>query len=153
MFPNRIPTAFKSIYSFSNSKKYIPLRPLTERRNLIFVDERYKKSGKLKKKFPTFTYFLPAALIVVNNFFMGWGFLTTGCFLGTIFVGAFLNVNINTALSRTVLSLEVSPDLEKFHIAVVVSGVNSLLDRNRFNLDDMERKVAENYNEGYNPLK
>ena len=124
MITRLLPTIkFFKPHHFSSTKKYIPLRPLTEERNLLYVEEGYRKYGLVKKR--SFLYqFIPAALVSINNYFMGWNFLTTSGFFFALFGGLLMYRAYVIHLSRIVLCVETSSDLKNLLITVPNRGRN-----------------------------
>ena len=102
---------------FSQAKKYAPVRPLTEERNLLYM-ESYFRSNPFTKKKSFFMQFVPATLAGIANYFMGWNLVTGGIFSALLFGGMMFNIHLNKRLSKMIWSLEVSPDMKKFYVVI-----------------------------------
>ena len=123
---------------FSTERKlYTPMSPLNEPRfNLLFAHSRYMKGQTLRAN--SFYVWIPAGCLAVNNFLTEWSLLTTSGFLALLFLGRLVKRWMMNATSVEILSLETTPDLNYFYVAVPLSPISYVFSRKYFENKDQE---------------
>lgn len=106
MFFNKISQVSKLglIYQFCGAKMYVPLRPLINDKNLVYVEKTFKKEGR-QSKVKTYYYYILPLLVFMNNYFTSWSILNTGLFAITSVFGLFARLIIKIFCSGNVLAL------------------------------------------------
>ena len=92
------------IYKFCQTKKYVPLRPLINDKNLVYVERYFKKVGRIPKLSIAYYYALPI-LASINNYFTSWSTLNTGLFCTASLLGIFLHMSAKYYAATKVFAL------------------------------------------------
>ena len=109
-------------WGFSDKKLYKPMMPLNDPKfNLIFAQDFYMK-GELTKTRSFFFFWIPAALVAINNYLTEWTLLNGTAFTFLFLGGFFIKKRFEDTLSMEVYSIEVTPDMKTFYFVVPISG-------------------------------
>ena len=149
LFNNSTRAALR-LHSLSTTKLYTPLRPLTQVRNLLYVDSGIREMG-MPGSLPTLRFWAFPPSIALVNYFTEWNLLNSLVFgLSIASVGYFM-YDMGAKASRIALSLEVSADMSKFYFLMPRLSRNRLFEVKSQAQKEKTEAIKKHFENGYNP--
>ena len=134
----------------STSKHYTPLRPLTQVRNLLYVDADIRKSG-MPSNLPLVGFLAFPSSIAIINYFTEWNLVNSILFGCSIVSAIYFRQKLAANRSRIVLSLEVNADMSKFYFLMPRISRNAFFDMESYKKQEKMEAVKRHFESGYNP--